>query len=308
MSGQTVFVALQQFCEDSDAPRQELLRAGFQIQENRTGRRLRREELPDLLRAADAVLAGVEPYNEDLFKGLARLRCISRCGVGTDTIDLEAARARGIAVLTTSEEVVEPVAQMTVAMILALARNLHLHGSDFQRGEWKKRTGHLLSEWTVGLVGFGRIGRAVHRLLQPFACGFLVHDPKLSGKTLPAAVRNVSLEVLLAESDLVSVHAARAPGEGPLLGKREFSLMRPGSRLVNTARGHLVDEEALCEALESGRLSGAALDVFHEEPYWGKLTRLPQVLCTPHVSSLTARSRVEMELRCARNVVEFFSS
>ncbi len=307
MSGESVFVALQTFCEGNDRPRRELLRAGLRVRENPLGRRLRREEMPDFLNEADAVLAGIEPYDAGILQRLPRLRCISRCGTGTDSIDLETARKRGVAVLTTPDEVVEPVAQMALAMLLALARNLPLHWDDFRRGEWRKRTGHLLSEWTVGVVGLGRVGRAFHEYLQPFGCAIRVYDPNLPAQRFPQETRCAELESLLRESDVVSLHAALPPDAPPLLSRREFAFMRKGSRLINTARGRLVDEAALIEALESGHLSAAALDVFESEPTTaGKLCRFPQVLCTPHVASLTARSRGEMELRCARNIVEFF--
>ena len=309
MSGENVFVALQSFCEGDDQPRQELKRAGLRLQENRLGRRLRREEMPDVLQKADAVLAGIEPYDAETLECLPRLRCISRCGTGTDSIDLEMARKRGVAVLTTPDEVVEPVAQMALAMLLALARNFPLHWNDSRRGEWKKRTGHLLSEWRVGIAGFGRVGKAFYEYLRPFGCAVRVYDPNLPAQRFPPKIRCADLESLLRESDVLSLHAALPSDAPPLLGRREFALMRKDSRLINTARGRLVDEAALIEALESGHLSGAALDVYESEPYTaGKLCQLPQVLCTPHVASLTARSRGEMELRCARNVIEFFSA
>lgn len=301
-----VYVALQQFCEADARPRRALEEAGFEVLVNALGRRLRREELPRALAGADAVIAGVEPFDRALLASLPRLRLISRCGVGTDAVDLEAARALGIAVRVTAEEVVEPVAEMAVAMMLALARNLPLHVGDFRSGAWNKRSGHLLSEWTIGLLGFGRIGRAVERLLRAFGPRILVCDPFLGGD-LPSGVGLRGLEELLGSCDLVSVHADRSGREGPLLGRAELSAMKPGARLVNTARGHLLDEAALLDALESGRLSAAALDVFEEEPYGGPLSRLPQVLCTPHVSTLTRASRAAMELRSARNVVEFFA-
>lgn len=306
MSEKTVFVALQQFCERDDRPRRELLSAGFRLRQNLLGRRLRREEMPDLLREADAVLAGVEPYDAGLLEALPRLRCISRCGVGTDSIDLEAARRRGIRVLVTQDEVVEPTAQMALAMILALARNFPLHLGDFRCGEWKKRTGHQLSEWTIGLVGFGRIARRLCQYLRPFECRVLACDPRLSAGETPEGAERTNLNSLLKESDLVSLHAAPPAGSSPLIGRTEIAAMKKGARLINTARGRLVDEQALAEALESGHLTGAALDVFETEPYSGKLGRLPQVLCTPHVSSLTAQARAQMELKCARSVVEFF--
>jgi D-3-phosphoglycerate dehydrogenase len=125
---------------------------------------------------------------------------------------------------------------------------------------------------------------------------------------LPPNVELCSLDQLLTESDLISIHAGRDAAAGPLIGPHEFSLIKEGSRLVNTSRGYLVHEEALLQSLHSGRLSSAALDVFENEPYKGPLSEFPQVLCTPHVSTLTTASRAAMELRCAKNVVEFFNS
>ena len=303
MARPVVYVALQQFCEADDRPRQALLDAGCEVRCNTLGRRLRREEMAGLLQEADAVLAGVEPYDAALLAQLPRLRCISRCGTGTDAVDLEAARRRGIAVYTTPDDVVEPVAQLTVAMLLALARNLLLHLAAARDGRWEKRTGVLLSEWTIGLVGFGRIGRRVEMLLRPFGPRVAAADPRLRQGDLPAGVALRTLEALLAESDAVSLHASRRPEEGPLIGRREIGMMKPGSVLVNTARGFLVDEAALEEALRAGRLGGAALDVFAAEPYAGPLARLPNTLCTPHIATLTSASRAAMERRAAEHIV-----
>ena len=303
----TVYIALGQFAEQDDQPLQALRESGFTIQRNTLGRRLRREEMAQNLREADAVLAGVEPYDAEILQSLPRLRCISRCGIGTDSIDLKTAKSRNVAVLTTPDEVVQPVAEMTIAMLFALARNFPLHADDFRNGRWKKHTGHLLSEWTVGLVGFGRIGQAVERCLRPFHPRVLVTDPAVKADQIPSNAVLCDLDRLLGESDVVSLHAGRSPEDGPLLGRAELARMKPGSRLINTARGYLVEETALLENLKSGRLSGAALDVFSEEPYSGPLCGLSQVLLTPHVSTLTRASRAAMELRSARNVIEFFS-
>ncbi|MBI3616093.1 MAG: phosphoglycerate dehydrogenase [Candidatus Omnitrophica bacterium] len=308
MKPRVVYIALQQFCEQEGHARETLEEAGFQILQNQLGRRLQREEMPEILKEADAVLAGVEPYDAQLIAALPKLKCISRCGVGTESVDLEAARLHRIAVLTTPEEVVEPVAQMTIGMILALARNFPQHLSDARQGLWKKRVGFLLSEWTIGMVGFGRIGRAVERILRIFGPKIRVTDPKADPRSLPPGVETRELSALLAESDLVSLHASRRPEEGPLLGERELHQMRQGSYLVNTARGSLVDEAALVRALASGHLAAAALDVFQTEPAQSSpLFQMPQVLCTPHVGSLTRASRAAMELKCAKNVVEFFN-
>ncbi len=308
MNHAVVYVALQQFCEYDERPRKLLLGAGFEVRQNALGRRLRQEDLLAMLQDADAVIAGVEPYRLELLEALPRLRCISRCGVGTDSIDLEAAQRLGIHVCTTGDEVIEPVAQMTVGMILALARNFPLHLEDSRRGLWKKHAGFLLSEWTIGLVGFGRIGRAVERLLRPFGSRILVADPAVkSADDLPGGVELRDLASLLSQADVVSLHASRPQQEGPLMSRQQLAQMKRGSYLVNTARGFLLDEAALLEALSSGHLAGAAIDVFEAEPYTGPLSQFPRVLCTPHVASLTRASRIAMEGRAAQQVIEWFA-
>jgi D-3-phosphoglycerate dehydrogenase len=156
------------------------------------------------------------------------------------------------------------------------------------------------------LIGFGRIGRTVERYLQSFGPRLLVADPNVKPADLPKGVEPCDLEALLKRADLVSLHAHRAREEGPLLAQRELFLMKKGSFLVNTARGFLVDEEALLAVLKNGHLAGCALDVFEEEPYRGPLTALPQVICTPHVATLTRSSRIAMELKAVQNVVDFF--
>ncbi len=305
MSGKSVFIALSQFCEDDDTPRRALLAAGCSIAENRLGRRLRAEEIVEAVGRSDAIIAGVEPYDAATLAAFPQVRCISRCGVGVDAIDMDAARRLGIEVRNTPDEVVEPVAQLTVGMILALARNLPEYGITLRTGNWRRHTGFLLSEWTIGIVGFGRIGRAVEQFLRPFGVTLVVSDPGLRQQDLPGAVELLNLETLLSRADLVSLHVSRPVSDGPLLSKREFELMKAGSRLVNTSRGYLVDEAALLSALESRRLVGAALDVFETEPYSGPLTLLPQVLCTPHIATLTHASRRAMELKAAANVIDF---
>ena len=306
MNTPVVYVALQHFCEADDQPRRLLVDAGFDVRENTLGRRLRRGEMAERLRGAQAVVAGVEPYDGEMLASLPDLRCISRCGTGTDAIDVEAARRLGIAIYTTPDEVVEPVAQMTMAMMLALARRLPQALANFRSGVWNKETGSLLCEWTVGLVGFGRIGRAVERYLRAFGPRVLVADPHIEPDAMPPTVERRALSSLLAEADLVSLHVSRPNDATVLMGRQEFAMMKPGSRFVNTSRGYLVDEAALADALQSGHLAGAALDVFSEEPYMGQLATFPQVLCTPHVASMTRASRAAMERRCAQQIVEHF--
>ena len=304
MNSRHVFIALAQFCQDSEAPRQLLRREGFSFDENRSGRRLRSEELISAAQSASAIVAGIEPYDGATLRALPALKCISRCGVGVDSIDNDEARRLGISVRTTPDVVAEPVAQLTVAMILSLARRLPEASAAMREGHWDRNTGFLLSEWTVGIVGFGRIGQAVERCLRPFGPKVCVADPGLRDP-LPSGVTLVDMNSLLAQADVVSIHAARPRVEEPLVGAAEIQKMKRGARLVNTSRGYLVDEAALGEALKAGHLSGAALDVFETEPYSGPLLSFPQVLCTPHLGTLTRASRNAMELKAVENVISF---
>jgi D-3-phosphoglycerate dehydrogenase len=272
------------------------------------GRRLQYGEIVQAVGEADAVIAGVEPYDAAILDALPRVRCISRCGIGTDAIDLGAAKRKGIAVFTTQEEVVQPVAELTLGFILNLARNIDLYTTELRTGVWRRHEAHLLSEWNIGLVGFGRTGQAVAKHLRVFGSRILVADPAALPGELPAYVELCRLEFLLAQSDLVSLHVSRRPEDGPIMDARAFSLMKPGSCFINTSRGYLVDENALLQALQSKHVAAAALDVFKEEPYSGPLTKLPQVLATPHVATLTRASRRAMELRCAQNIIGFLGN
>jgi len=299
MGAPHVYVALSQFCQNDETPRRILQDAGFMVTENGSGRRPRPDELIESARDCSGIIAGVEHYDAETLGALPELRCISRCGAGIDSIDLEAAARLNIAVCSTPELVAEPVAQLTLAMILALARRL----PESNAASWRRHTGFLLSEWTIGLVGFGRIGQAVERYLQPFSPRICVASPRLKEADAPPGVEVVDLNGLVAQSDLISIHAARRTADRPLIAAAEIARMKPGARIVNTARGYLLDEAALLEALNSGRLSGAALDVYSEEPYAGPLLNHPKVLCTPHIGTLTRASRREMELRAVENLI-----
>ncbi|MYR47707.1 hydroxyacid dehydrogenase [Streptomyces sp. SID4928] len=256
--------------------------------------------------AADCtgIIAGNEPLTAEVLRALPRLRCISRCGTGTDNIDLDAARALGISVRRTPDAPVTAVAELTVGLVLTLLRHLHTLNAAVHAGGWPRLAGTLLEGRTVGIVGLGRIGRAVTDRLTPFGCRIVAADPS------PEAARwaeNRPVEMgglpgLLAAASILLLHTPST--DRPLLGEAEFAAMRPGALLVNVARGKLVDEAALHRALLDERLAGAALDVFHEEPYKGPLAAMPQVVLTPHIGSFTTESRTAMEIQAVAHLLE----
>jgi D-3-phosphoglycerate dehydrogenase len=303
-----IFVALSTFAADDTRPLERLEASGHPFRRHTTGKRITTGEL--LRDGADAsvILAGVEPYDSATLAQLPALRCISRCGVGVDAIDLAAARQRGVAVANTPGIPTEAVAELALAMFLALCRNLRLQANLMQVRHWERTTAHLLAGRTVGLIGLGRIGQRVAQLCHAFNARVLAYDP-LAEEPLAQGlgVALVDREQLLREADIVSLHASKSAEHSVLIGHAELAMMKRGTILVNLARGEMVDESALVEALRSGQLAGAGLDVFGAEPYQGPLCDFEQVILTPHSATLTVETRAAMELQCVENALQFLA-
>lgn len=262
-------------------------------------------EMPDVLGGAVAAIVSTDPFDAAVLAASPRLRVIARVGVGVDSIDVDAATARGVAVTITPGANEATVADHTVALMLAALRRLCEHDGAVRDGRWNRTGRHtpwLLTGSTVGLVGFGQIGRTVARRLAGFDVRVLATDPIVPREP---GVEAVSLDALLAQSDVVSLHAPLLPTTRRLIGARELALMRADAVLVNTARGGVVDEQALVAALESGRLRAAALDVFEEEPpRASRLLALANVVLSPHNAGLSIPSIEEMTRRATSSVID----
>jgi len=300
-----IFVALSTFVEYGEEPLKLLDQSGIDYSLNELGRRLVREEIVDLGKGATGIIAGVEPYDAPVLEMLPELKCISRCGVGIDNIDLVLTKEKGIIIRNTPDVVIRPVVELTIAMIFDLMRKLSLHTGRLWRKEWKKSAGNLLAGKTVGILGLGRIGRSVSETLLKLDAEVIGTDihPDVAW-TKKCGVCVVSLDELLAESDILSLHLSVIPGNPFVLGRKEIGLMKEGAWLINVARGSLVDDIALADALKSGRLAGAAMDVFPDEPYNGPLCELNNMVMTPHVATLTKESRVQMEAEAVQNLLD----
>ncbi|HEX4656414.1 MAG TPA: NAD(P)-dependent oxidoreductase [Streptosporangiaceae bacterium] len=262
---------------------------------------IRREDIssPEKMRkataAADAVVVALDRLTGDLIEAMdERVRVIGRMGVGTDTVNLDAAAAQGITVFNEPTVNVHEVAGHTMAMLLALQRKL-LPSDRYVRAGW--RGGLALSpmkpldEVVVGVIGCGRIGRAVVAHLVPVVSRILVYDPA-AGDVPPAAVRVDRLDDLLAGSDAVTLHVPLTPETRSLLGRRELSLLPPGAIVINVSRGGQIDEVALADLLTSGQLGGAGLDVFETEPLPADspLLRAPNTIVSPHSAGYSDRA------------------
>ncbi len=261
---------------------------------------------------ADALIVrSATRVTDPLLEHASRLRVIGRAGVGVDNIDLDAATRRGILVMNTPGGNAISVAEHTLALLLALARSVPQLNAAVHAGRWEKSgaTGIELRGKTLGLVGLGRVGSEVARRARALEMRVLAHDPYISENVAREAdVELVLLPELLARSDFISLHAALSPATEKLINAESIAKMKPGARLINTARGELVDEAALAAGLRSGHLAGAAMDVFTvEPPRDSPLVGLPNVIATPHVAGSTEEAHEEVGTLIAQQVRDFLA-
>ena len=271
---------------------------------NDTGKRLNESELCDVLHDADAVVAGTEPFTGNVFESAPHLRVISRVGVGLYNIDPKAAQDHGVTVVNTPSAPSLAVAEHTLSLILTVLKRIAVYNENMRKNDFSIKPGLLLSGRRVGIVGLGRVGRKVAEMLDLLGCRISYFDPFLSETPSTQWIHTTTLEELLSSVDIVTLHVPSQPNEKPLLDTAAFECCKHGIVLVNTARGSLVDDNALASAIGGGIIWGAGLDVFSDEPYTGKLLDFPQVVVTPHVASNTTESRKQMEIEAINNLID----
>ena len=294
-----VAVTTSSFAEFSDEPLRLLQERGLAYVLNPHGRTLTEDEAISLLAGCIGVVAGTEPLTARVMDALPALRVISRCGAGLDNVDAQAANIKNITVCTTPDGPTRAVAELTLGYALDLARHISRMDAELKAGIWKKRMGNLLEGRKVGVIGYGRIGKAVARLFTLMGCDVRFADPFVEH----GDHERMELDALLAWADLASLHCAKPKGGQALLDATRLANMPKGAWLINAARGGLVDEAALCKALQSGHIGGAALDVFDKEPYAGPLAACATVILTPHIGSYAKETRMDMEVDSVNNLI-----
>jgi D-3-phosphoglycerate dehydrogenase len=266
-----------------------------------------RDALLPALAGADAVLIrSATKLDAEALAAGPRLKVVARAGVGLDNVDVPAATARGVMVVNAPTSNIVSAAEQAIALLLACARNIAPAHAALRNGEWRRSryTGVEISEKTVGIVGLGRIGVLVAQRMAAFGTRLIAYDPFVQpARAAQIGVRLVSLEELLAESDFITIHLPKTPETAGLIGERELRLVKPSVRIVNAARGGLVDEAALATALQEGRVAGAGLDVYQTEPCTDSpLFALENVVATPHLGASTAEAQDKAGLAVARSV------
>ena len=301
-----VLVASGSFGKADPEPVRMLEKAGCELVPNELGRPLKDREMAAIVaeKGIHGIIAGLDEVGPLTLGASDTLKAVSRHGTGVDNIDFDAARRHGVVVTNTPSTNASGVADLVLGLILALFRRLIEVHRHVQEGRWERPTGLELGGKVLGIVGYGRVGRLVAKRALAFDARVLAYDPYVRETDDERITLCRSLDELLAQSDVVTLHLPNTPETVGLIDAAAIARMKPGGFLINTARGELVDERALAEAVRSGRLGGAGVDVYRQEPPADSpLIGVPGIITTSHIGALTDRSLKETSLICAQNLL-----
>ena len=270
------------------------------------GKKMSEEELIESAKGYQAMIVGMEKITEAVIQASKNLKVIAKHGAGVDNIDVKTASDREIAVISAPGANSDAVADLTIGLLLSLARNIPFADRSVKEGGWPRIVGIQVNGKVLGIIGLGQIGKRVAQRASGFDMKVLAYDIfKDEGFAQKWGITYLPLEELLAKSDFLSVHIPLTPSTRGLIGEKELRLMKKDSFLVNISRGDIVDEEALYQALKEGRIKGAALDVFSSEPpKESPLLKLSNVISTPHMGGYTLEALKETGMICVRGIVD----
>jgi len=304
-----IFIATSSFANYSREPIKILNEEGIHIMANPLSRKLSTQEIIEYAHKSDGIIAGTELYDKKVIKSLSNLKVISRLGVGMDNIDLVAVEEKNIKVFKTKTTPAPSVAELVLGLIIDVGRNISQSNQNMKRGVWEKQMGSLLQGKTLGIIGLGTIGKALIKLVQGFDFSVLAYDKVKDDKFQKKHdVTYCELDDLLKDSDIVSIHLNLSDQTQKLIDIKHLQLMKPNAILINTSRGEIIDECALYDALKCNQIAGAGLDVFQQEPYSGPLTKLNNVVLTPHIGDYAKEIRMQMEIEAAENLIKGLSN
>ena len=277
---------------------------GYEVVRNPFGRKLTEDETIELAKDCVGIVAGVESLNAKVIDALPDLKCISRVGVGMDSVDIPHAKSKGIQVLNTPNGPTRAVAELTLGLTMSLLRKIPNAHYDLRNKVWKKQTGNLLFEKKVGILGLGRIGRMTAEMFKALGNSVAGYDLFPNERwAMENGVEILDLKELLITCDIVTIHVPAKVDGSAVIAKAELDLLKDDAFVVNVSRGGVIDEDALYEVLLSGKLSAVALDVFSQEPYSGPLCEVENVILTPHIGSYAKEGKLKMEVDAAQNLI-----
>jgi D-3-phosphoglycerate dehydrogenase len=315
MKKSKIFISTFPFGVNDSTPLDLLAKTGWEITKNNLGRKMKPEEVAEYAVDVDGIIAGTEDLTPLIHKN-QKLKMIARVGIGLDSVPLKLCKEKGITITYTPDAVTMAVVELTIGLMIDVTRKVNQADREIRRGVWSRFSGKRLGESVIGIIGAGRVGLNVIRLLSEFKPKLiLINDLKDKSVELKRILQDkgidyqfVEKEEIYHKSDIVSLHLPLTPKTRNLITEKELKLFRPDSFLINTARGELIDEDNLYSALKNSQIAGAAMDVFEIEPYKGKLIELENILLTEHMGSCSYDCRLAMEAGAAEDLIRFFSN
>jgi D-3-phosphoglycerate dehydrogenase len=309
-AGKTVVIGAVRWDALCASGRAMLIDAVFSLVENEIGRPYEFADVAERIGSADAVVSGVEIWNDSVFDLAPRLKIIARLGVGLDNVDLDAARARGIDVMNVPGGNAIAVAELALGLTLSVLRKIPAMDTGIRRGAWDRFVGQELGGKAIGMIGFGAVAQTLARRLQGFGVSISAYDPYGNAEVAAElGVRLTDLHSAVSDADVVSVHAPHLPSTHHVVTAGLLATMKPGAVVINTSRGGLIDEAALVAALESGHIAGAGLDVFEVEPVSvdNPLLSFGTVVATTHAAADSVEAYDRIGRATAQAIIDVFS-
>jgi len=297
------------FGDKNSLPLELLENAGIEYVINPINMKLTEDQLVEMVSDFDVIIAGTEPITKKVMNNASNLKFISRVGIGLDSVDLLAAKELNIKVSYTPDAPAPAVADLTLGMMLTLLRSVHVSNAQMHKGEWQRIFGRRLAEVTVGVIGVGRIGGRVLRRTKPFGTPkLLVNDIMPDYKMNPELkLEWVTKEQIYKEADIICLHLPLTKLTKNMVKKEQLLSMKEDAIIINTSRGGIINEQDLYDVMSDGHLSGAAIDVFEQEPYKGNLAEIERCLLTAHMGSMSVDCRTRMEIEATEEAVRFLT-
>jgi D-3-phosphoglycerate dehydrogenase / 2-oxoglutarate reductase len=304
-----VLITTVPFGDKNRLPLELLENAGIEYLINPLKKKLNEHQLAEMVNDFDVIIAGTEPITKKVMEHANKLKLISRVGIGLDSVDLLAAKKHGIKVSYTPDAPAPAVAELTLGLMLTLLRSVHVSNSQMHHGQWYRFFGRRLEEVTVGIIGVGRIGTRVLSRMKGFGTSrILVNDIKPNLELdREFKIEWVSKEKIYKEADIISLHLPLTHLTKNMIRKEHIHTMKTDATLINTSRGGIINETDLHEVMQTGHLSGAAIDVFEKEPYEGPLKEIERCLLTAHMGSMSVDCRTRMEIEATEEAVRFLT-
>ena len=276
---------------------------------NPLNKKLTEDELAEMVADFDVIIAGTEPITVRVMDRASNLKMISRVGIGLDSVDLLAAEERGIKVSYTPDAPAPAVAELSLGLMLSLLRSIHVSNFEMHDGHWHRFFGRRLAEVTIGIIGVGRIGARVLNRTKGFGTPRILVNDVLPNFELDRQFKLewVSKQRIYDEADVISLHVPLTHRTKNMIRKKHLLSMKQDAIIINTARGGIINEQDLYEVMQSGHLSGAAIDVFEQEPYDGPLKEIQRCLLTAHMGSMSVDCRTRMEIEATEEAVRFLT-